>query len=311
MTISHRYVGIDISKDTLDIGYEDGSKLPQIKNKLGDVDRFLAALPQLTTVVFEATGAYGRLLEKRLTAYAIAFVKVNPGRARDFARATSLLAKTNAIDAHMLARMGRSLALVPSQPRDDEREHLNDLTVRRDQLVATRSDEARRLKTAADGESIASLKAHITWLTAGITRLEGLIKKALASATFKETRQKLTTAPGIALINAAVLIAQLPELGQRSAKTIAALVGLAPFNNDSGRFRGQRHIRGGRRRVRRALYVAAVTAVRKDKHFKAIYDRIRARSGHVKVALVAVARKLLIALNAMMKSGQNFQSNAT
>lgn len=213
MTISHRYIGIDISSATLDIGDEHGTIFPQINNTPDDINRLLSTLPLAMVVVFEATGHYGRSLEKCLKAHRIAFVKVNPGRARDFARATSQLAKTDKIDACMLARMGRALALNPDEPGDDERDHLNALTVRRDQLVATRSDEARRLKTVDGDVNRDSIEAHRLWLSEEIKRFENLIKMALSSDSFKDKRKTLATAPGIALINTAVLIAQLPELG--------------------------------------------------------------------------------------------------
>jgi len=234
-------------------------------------------------------------------------VRVNPARARDFARATSALAKTDAIDARLLASMGRALALAPSQVADPLRERLARLQRRRDQLVATRADEKKRLAIAEDDDVRASIAAHIAWIDAEMKRLQVVIDRLVASsAQLLALRKQLQTAPGVGPVTALTLIALMPELGQRSGKTIAALAGLAPFNNDSGAFRGQRHIKGGRGRVRRALYMAAIAAIRKVPRLAAHYRNVVGRSGHAKVGIIAVARKLLVALNAMARTGQPF-----
>ena len=173
--------------------------------------------------------------------------------------------------------------------------------------MAARADEKKRLATAEDEEVRASIMQHIVWIDAEIARLQRVIDHLVAgSVELAALRNRLQTAPGVGPVTALTLIALMPELGQRSAKTIAALAGLAPFNNDSGAFRGQRHIKGGRGRVRRALYMAALAAIRKVPRLAAHYRNVRSRSGHAKVAIIAVARKLLVALNAMARTGQPF-----
>jgi len=308
MTIAHRLIGIDISKAHLDIAEDGTGKCERIANSGAAIAALLARWPCAgTRVIFEATGSYDRTLRKALEAAGVAYVRVNPARARDFARATSALAKTDAIDARLLATMGRALALTPSQAADPRRERLAGLQRRYDQLVAMRADEKKRLAVAEAGSVTASLVEHIAFLDAQIKESRASIDAEIAgSSELAALRERLETAPGVGPVTAVTLIALLPELGQRSGKTIAALAGLAPFNNDSGAFRGQRHIRGGRRRVRQALYMAALSAIRKVPRLAAHYRNVLARSGHAKVAIIAVARKLLIILNAMTRTGRAF-----
>jgi transposase len=308
MTIAHRFIGIDVCKTHLDIYEEATAKSKRIANDSAAITAMLGQWPRAgLRVIFEATGSYDRTLRSALEAAAIAYVRVNPARARDFARATSALAKTDAVDARLLAGMGRALALAPAQATDPLRQRLARLQRRRDQLVAARADEKKRLATAEDEEVRASIMQHIVWIDAEIARLQRVIDHLVAgSVELAALRNRLQTAPGVGPVTALTLIALMPELGQRSAKTIAALAGLAPFNNDSGAFRGQRHIKGGRGRVRRALYMAALAAIRKVPRLAAHYRNVRSRSGHAKVAIIAVARKLLVALNAMARTGQPF-----
>lgn len=307
MTIAHRFIGIDISKTLLDV-YDEATARPQrIANRAAAIAALLAGWPRGVRVIFEATGSYDRVLRSALDAAGIAYVRVNPARARDYARATSALAKTDAIDARLLASMGRALALAPSQAVDPERERLTRLQRRRDQLVAARADDKKRLHLAEDAEVRASIAAHIAWIDEEIERLQTLADQLVqGSAQLRALRKQLETAPGVGPVTALTMIALLPELGQRSGKTIAALAGLAPFNNDSGAFRGQRHIKGGRRRVRQALYMAALAAIRKVPHLAQHYRNVVARSGHAKVGIIAVARKLLVILNAMVRAGRPF-----
>lgn len=310
MTIDHSFVGIDVSKAHLDIFEEATGRTERIANDPAAIAAALARWPQANTrVIFEATGSYDRSLRSALEAAGSSYVRVNPARARDFARATSALAKTDAIDARLLAAMARALALPSSEALDPARERLAALQRRYDQLVAMRADEKKRLAIAQAGPVAASLVAHIAFLDAQIKGLQARIGEELAaSAELSALRERLETAPGVGPVTAAALIAHLPELGQRTGKTIAALAGLAPFNNDSGAFRGQRHIKGGRRRVRQALYMAALAAIRSAPALAAHYRRVRDRSGHAKVAVIAVARKLIVILNAMVKSGQPYRA---
>jgi transposase len=310
MTIAHRLIGIDVSKAHLDIFDEGSGSRTRIANRADAVAVAVACWPRAgTRVIFEATGNYDRILRTALEAAGLAYVRVNPARARDFARATSALAKTDAIDARLLAAMGRALVLPPSEALDPPRERLVALQRRYDQLVAMRADEKKRLAIAEAGPVAASLVAHIAFLDAQIKEMQASIDAEIAgSAELTALRERLETAPGVGPVTAVTLIALLPELGHRRGKTIAALTGVAPFNNDSGAFRGQRHIRGGRRRVRQALYMAALAAIRSAPALAAHYRRVRDRSGHAKVAVIAVARKLIVILNAMVKSGQPYRA---
>lgn len=258
-------------------------------------------------VAFEATGAYDRLLRRSLETAGCSFARLNPSRARDFARATGRLAKTDAIDARMLAAMARILGIPADQPTDQARNALADLHKRRDQLVEMRAAEHVRLKEKQDLSG--SLSRHIAFLDQEIDTIEASLQEELkADQALIDLQTLLRSAPGVGPVTATTLIALMPELGHCSQKAIAALAGLAPVNNDSGDRRGQRAIRGGRRRVRRALYMAALSAIRTSARFKAFYETIKARRAAPKIAIIAVARKLLTVLNAMVKNNTPFNA---
>jgi transposase len=261
MTVSPIWIGIDVSKAWLDVA-EPGQG-HRLANRPGDLAAFATMLTgRAVTVVFEATGSYDADLRHALTAAGVAFVRINPQRARDFARATGRLAKTDAIDAAMLAEMGRALNLTADPPPAPERERLALLTRRRDQLVAMRVKEKTRRAAMADQAVADDLERHIAWLNAAIAEVEALMRSLVeASAEMVADEAILRTMPGVGPVTAAVLIGLMPELGRRPGKQLAMLAGLAPLNNDSGTRRGQRSIRGGRRRVRQALYMAAVAAL--------------------------------------------------
>ncbi|MBX9907621.1 MAG: transposase [Beijerinckiaceae bacterium] len=305
MTIQPCFIGIDISKARLDVF--DG-RHRRLANRPDAIAGFLAGLDrERCFVVFEATGPYDGPLHAALAAADIRFARVNPARARAFARAAGLLAKTDAVDARMLALMGEALALSPDEPRDEARLALAALAARRDQLVAMRAAERVRLKAAAD--HIGSLARHLRFLDDEIAALDRALAEAVrADPGLAEADALLRSAPGVGPVTAATLAALMPELGRRGPKTIAALAGLAPVNRDSGRHRGKRSITGGRSRVRRALYMAAIAAVRSNPRFKAFYQAVLDRRAAAKIALVAVARKLLVVLNAMIKNKTAFQT---
>ncbi len=306
MTLHLCFIGCDIAKQHLDLFDEAHGESLRIANTTAAIEDWLARLDTTRAfIAFEATGPYDRALQRALAQAGCRFVRVNPARARDFARASGRLAKTDAIDAQMLAAMARALALAPDQPADPARQHLARLHRRRDQLVAMRACE--RVRNGESDDPAGSLDRHLTWLDDEIATLERLIDEALhADRRLAALQALLRSAPGVGPVTATTLIALMPELGRCSAKAIAALAGLAPFNNDSGRLRGQRSIRGGRRRVRRALYMAALAAIRTSPRFKAFYDTIKARRAATKIAIIALARKLLTVLNAMVKTNTAF-----
>lgn len=260
-------------------------------------------------VVFEATGHYDARLRRALTAEGIAFARVNPARARDFARAAGFLAKTDRIDARMLAAMAQSLSPARAAATDRAREELALAHKRRDQLVHTRQQERTRRTECHDAALLADIEAHLQWLDARITQWDEEIRRLLAqSERLNQIAKLLRSIPGIGPVAATTLIALMPELGLLQPKQVTAIAGLAPFNVDSGQFRGLRRIKGGRKRVRDALYMAAVAAARSHGRFRSVYQRLRAAGKPAKVALIAIARKLLVTANAILRDKTAFQT---
>ena len=303
MILLPRCIGIDVSKQMLDI-FDDA---------IGTAER-IANAPQPITeqvarwrsgnvfVVFEATGVYDRELAQALGEAGIRFARINPARARDFARATGRLAKTDAIDARMLAAFARTMSPAAEQAPDPKRNALALLAKRRDQLVLMRAQEKNRRSEAQDRAIIEGITCHLDFLNGQIKAIEAEIEALIKAAPeIAEQARLIRSAPGIGAVACMQLIAQVPELGQIGPKQVAALAGLAPLNVDSGAYRGKRSIGGGRKRVRDALYMAALNAVRRDDSFRIFYQRLRAAGKPAKLALIAVARKLLTTLNAMLR----------
>ncbi|MEH2477654.1 transposase [Nitrobacteraceae bacterium AZCC 2146] len=307
MKIHPGFVGIDISKQHLDVFDGSVGTVRRIANLPDAIDLLVAGWAGSDVfVLFEATGHHDRALRRALSAAGIVCARVNPARARDFARAAGFLAKTDAIDARMLAAMAQCLRPGPEVAIDPARERLALLHKRRDQLVACRKQERARL-TATPADLVDDLTDHVAWLDHAIDRIERRIKALLAEQEDLQHAQRLMrSVPGIGPVNVVTLLALLPELGSRSPKAIAALAGLAPFNADSGQWRGARRIRGGRRRVREALYMAAVAVTRTRSRFARIYRAMREAGKPAKLALIAVARKLLVTLNAVVRDQQPF-----
>jgi len=308
MIIRPSVVGIDISKHHLDIFDTLSGAATRIDNTKPAIKAMVSRLQANSAfVVFEATGSYDKALTLALEASGIAFARVNPAQARDFARACGRLAKTDRIDARMLADMGSRLALTPSQAICPKRRKLNGLAGRRDQLVDTRTQEKTRIKEADDDDLKQSLQDHIDWLNAYIEDLERQIETLIEDDRDLTNQATLMrSVPGVGPVTATTLLALMPELGTRSRRTIAALAGLAPINADSGQYRGTRRIRGGRQRVRKALYMAAVSAVRTKSRFKTAYQAMIEAAKPPKIALIAIARKILVTLNAMLREQRPF-----
>ncbi len=310
MTLSYRTIGIDISKASLDIFDKASGRATRIGNSLSDIKAYFDTLPANgVRVVFEATGSYDSCLRQALGDAGIVFLRVNPQQARDFARACGKRAKTDRIDARMLAEMGEAIEL-PQRPQPTpEQRQLAELQQRRDQLVADRADEKKRRQTASSSAVTANIGEHIAFLDRQVAAIERQIDTLIkATPKLADLFRRLVEVPGIGATTAVVLMAQMPELGSLSSKAVAALAGLAPYNDDSGRHRGHRRISGGRSRVRRALYMAALSAKSRVARFAVHYQGIVERSGLKKVALIAVARKLLVAINAMLRSGEPFRA---
>lgn len=310
MTLHPDVLGIDISKHHLDIFDPLGTTPARLANGVAAAERLASSLAQRDClVVLEATGHYDLCLRRALAAAGVRYARVNPQQARDFARATRRQAKTDAIDARMLAELGQRLSLRCETPLDPERQQLASRSRRRDQLVSIRQAERTRRSECDDPEITASLDEHLAWLDTAIARLERSIHSLIeTSPALQRDEALLRSVPGVGPVTATVLLANLPELGHRSPKTIAALAGLAPYNNDSGKFVGKRSVRGGRKRVRDALYMAAVAAARSNTTLASFQHSLRATGKPPKLALIALARKMIVVLNAVLRDQAPFAS---
>jgi transposase len=306
--IALRYVGIDVSKHQLDI-FDEAVGVPErIANATQAITQLVARWRCDTLVVFEATGVYDLELREALRQAGIRFARINPARARDFARASGQLAKTDPIDARMLAAFARAMKPITEQVATPVRNALARLAKRRDQLVAMRAQEKNRRSEADDRAMVGRIGRFIEVLDGEIAEIEADISALIkAEQEISEDAQLMRSLPGIGPVACMQLLAQMPELGQVGPKQVAALAGLAPFNVDSGTYRGKRKIAGGRKRVRDALYMAALNAVRRADPFKAFYTRLREAGKPAKLALIAVARKLLTVLNAMMRDRKPYK----
>jgi transposase len=236
---------------------------------------------------------------------------VNPRQVRDFAKATGQLAKTDRLDAALLARFAEAIRPAPAAVVPDDVRHLDALLTRRNQLIAMRVMETNRLDRLTDKDVRADIRKHVAWLTKAIERADAALAGAVkASPVWRARDALLQSIPGVGPVATLTLMAGLPELGTTTGSRLAALVGLAPFADDSGSRRGGRHIRGGRAPVRRALYLAALSAVAHNPVMRAFKERLAARGKRPKVILTAVARKLLVTANAIVQSGQPWRAGA-
>lgn len=301
-------VGVDVSKDWIDIFEEDNgsSRIDCTPKALGVFARRMAKLGAF--VVFEATGGYDTPLRDALEKAGTVFSRVSPARARDFAKSIGVLAKTDKADAKVLWEMGCRLDLEPTEPMEPARRALQALAARRRQLVEHRKREKTRLRQTADPVARRSIQKAIRQLDAEVLFFDTKIAEAArAEDEMGATARRLQTAPGIGPVVAATLVAEMPELGHLDRRRIASLAGLAPIARDSGKRSPARTIRGGRPVVRAMLFMAALQASRHDPDFKAFRDRLEEKGKAPKQAIIAVARKLLTALNAMIRDQNDFQ----
>lgn len=298
-------VGVDVSKATFVIAVEPSRERWTTETTPAAIDtvvrRLQALAPQL--IVLEATGGYERALVAACAAVGLPVAVVNPRQVRAFAQALGRTAKTDAIDAEVLAQFGARVQPTARALVDAETRALAALVARRRQLIEMIGMERRRLDQAPPtGRITRELRNHIRWLERRVSDVDEDIGTAIqASPVWRVHDDLLRSVPGIGPTTARTLLAELPELGRLNRRAIAALVGIAPFNCDSGAHRGQRHIWGGRGSVRATLYMAAVTATRYNPVLKRFYRRLRDAGKPAKVALVATMRKLLTIVNAMLK----------
>ena len=298
------FVGIDVSKARLDVA-ADGTPPFDAENTPGGIAGLVERLVLLrpTLVVLEATGRLEAAVVAALAASGLAVAVVNPRQVRDFAKATGKLAKTDAIDAAVLAHFARAIRPEVRPLPDEAARELDALLDRRRQLVGLRTMERNRLSAGAAGRVRRDLESHLRWLEAHITRLDKeLDDRIRSSPVWKEKDDLLRGVPGIGPVVSRTLLASLPELGRLANKQAAALVGLAPMADDSGTRRGARRVAGGRGLVRAVLYMAAQSARRHNPVLKAFADRLATAGKKPKVVLVAVARKLVVIANAILRS---------
>jgi transposase len=302
------FMGIDVSKARLDIASSDGVRrvLDYTPSAVGDWVATLVARPPVL-IVLEATGGYERELVCALQAAGLAYRIVNPRLVRAFARATNRLAKTDQLDAEVLLQFAAVIRPEARQLPDAAHRELSYLVMRRQQLSGMLGEERNRLHQTPQAHQ-KRVQAHLHWLERELARAEQELDQRLrADPLLLAEADLLQSVPGVGPVLSCVLIACVPELGKLNRRQIAALIGLAPFNRDSGSKRGERHCSGGRSLVRRVLYMAAVAAIRSNPRLRPFYQRLRNAGKSAKVALVAVMRKLLVILNTMVRNQTAWQ----
>jgi len=306
------YVGIDVSKATLDVCISDGETW-QTGNDDRSVERLCRQLVavQPVLVVLEATGSYELRAAATFATAGLPVAVVNPRQVRSYARSVGQLAKTDRIDAYILTRFAEAVRPEARPLPDAETRELDAFVTRRRQLMAMVTAEQARLDTAP-AVTRKQITTHIAWLNRQIGRvnsdIDGTVRR---SPLFRAKDELLQSVPGVGETTARALMALLPELGTMDRKRIAALVGVAPFNQDSGKLRGRRRVWGGRAPVRTALYMATLVGTRHNPTLKALYTRLRGAGKSAKLALVACMRKLLTILNAILRDGRPWSPTTT
>jgi transposase len=297
------FVGIDVSKARLDIARRPSGESESVSNDQAGIQTLIKRLGALqpALIVLEATGGLERGVTRALASAELPVVVVNPRQVRDFAKATGQLAKTDRIDALVLARFGQALRPSVRPLPDEVTLELRALIARRRQITEMIVAERNRLSVASKAVS-KRIDAHLRWLETELGRADKDLDQSIRqSPIWQENQDLLKIVPGIGPIVSRTLLAELPELGELNRRQIAALAGVAPFNCDSGKLQGRRAIWGGRASVRAVLYMAALVASRRNAVIQALYQRLLKAGKARKVALVACMRKLLTILNAMIK----------
>lgn len=297
------FVGVDVSKDLLEVAIRPTGERWSTSNDSPGLANLVARLEaeQPQAIVLEATGGYEVPVAAALGAAKLPVAVVNPRQVRDFARATGTLAKTDRVDAQVLAHFGEAVRPVPRPLPEPQQQELEALLARRRQLVDMLTMERNRLRSTLP-KVRPRLEAHIQWLEKELEQVEDELRDLLRrSPLWRQKDKLLQSAPGVGPVLSVTLLANLRELGTLNRRQIAALAGVAPFACDSGKLRGRRAIWGGRAPVRTALYMATLAAVRHNPVLRTFYRRLLAAGKARKVALVACMRKLLVILNAMLK----------
>lgn len=303
MEVSSIFVGIDVSKEQLDVTMRPSGESESVSNDKDGIEALVKRLKEIgpSLIVLEASGGLERGVTRGLASAELPVVVVNPRQVRDFAKATGQLAKTDRIDALVLARFGEAVRPALRPLPDEVSLELRALIARRRQITGMIVAERNRLSGASKSVK-KRIDAHIGWLEAELDRADKDLDQSIGqSPIWREKEDLLRSVPGIGPVISRSLIAELPELGELNRKQIAALVGVAPLNRDSGTLRGRRRIWGGRATVRAVLYMAALVASRRNGVIGGFYKRLRNAGKAPKVALVACMRKLLTVLNSMVK----------
>jgi len=305
------FVGVDVSKDSLDVAIGPQKDIITIANDQKGVDSLVKKLRRINAqlIVFESTGGYELLAASCLAEAGLPVVIVNPRQMRNFAKATGILAKTDAIAARVIARFAEAVKPDVRQLKDRQTSELTAFVTRRRQIIEMIVAEKNRLKLA-NKRNKKDIKDHIQWLQKRLDKIETDIGKMIQSSPIWRCKDDiLRSVPGIGPVTSATLICDLPELGVLSPKKIAMLAGLAPLNCDSGKFKGRRRIWGGRGSVRSILYMATLAAIRCNPAIKGFYQRLLAAGKCHKVAATACMRKLLIITNAMLRDQTLWHQN--
>jgi transposase len=310
----HAWVGIDVAKHSLDVCLWPSERHFTVTNDSHGIGQLVQELPAAGTclVVLEATGGYQRRVVAALYAAGHQVAVVNPRQVRDFARGLGILAKTDRLDARVIARFGEHAGPRPLEPSSEKQAELRELSTRRRQLVELRTGEANRLETTTTKIVRKNIRYLIEQLDKQIRQLEEAIGELLESdPTLSCKAALLRSVPGVGQVTTVSLLVELPELGRLNRQQIAALVGVAPFNRDSGQWHGRRAIWGGRAAVRSVLYMAALTARRLNPIIRAFAERLEATGKPFKVVLTACMRKLLVILNTMVQQNLPWNPNYT
>lgn len=298
-----QWVGIDVSKATLDVYIRPMGKAMKVANTEMEISNLVEQLKSysINLIVIEATGGLETELIIQLQGAVLPVALINPRQGRDFAKATGKLAKTDAIDAQILAHFGEAMKPQVLAIESEIQRQLGELISRRRQLVEMQTAEKNR-RSRARGKALADIEAHLEYLDKRLEQINAEIEHLTqTNAQLIEKVNLLKTAPGIGPVISTTLVSELPELGQLTAKQISRLVGVAPINHDSGQHKGKRMIHGGRGHVRASLYMGAVVAIRHNPVIKAFYQRLVERGKSKKLALTACVHKMLVILNAMVR----------
>lgn len=301
------FAGIDVSKDSLDVAAYPGGESWRVDNSEEGIKELLRLLKKASPslVVFEATGGLEVKAASSLAAEGLAVAVVNPRQVRDFAKATGRLAKTDALDASVIAHFAEAVKPEVRPLKSEQEQELSDLIARRTQVIQMLVAEKNRLGRTGNKRIRKELKEHIAWLERRLKKTDKDIESAIKdSPVWRVKDDLLRSVPGVGKVLSMALLAKMPELGRLDRRQAAALAGVAPLNRDSGLYKGRRSVWGGRADVRTALYMATLSAVRYNPVIRVFYRRLKDQGKKPKVALTACMRKLIVMLNAMMKNNE-------